>query len=461
MNVSAVRGFWPCLLAQLLLLGTVTGCVSSKTGRLLDQSYEAAAVPLRESSSKATAPELDPSEPLDEATVVAAAVAQSPTLTLLAHRARALVHAGRAEGSLPPAELGLEIWNLPLERPYSLNEADMYMVELRQRFPAAGSLDARARAMAEEAQALLLELRSEEHLVAQTAADAFAEYEQAFAEKALLTEQLELLDRMAQVARARITTSGGLRDIARLEVEVAKVHRGLARTTSDIQRSRATLNALLRRPPLAPLAEPRQAPPETVRLTIEELLARAEAHRGGLLSADARIRAAEARHAAAVAEARVPEFMAGLGYWQDPSMRPGFGLTTSMSLPWFWGPGRHRVDQAEEETQAERAVRDGDLQGAQAEVTQAHAALAGLEQQLVILSQQSLPAAHRSMDALGASLSTSSDGLLEWVDVARSVLDLELEVAVLESDLARSVAGLERAVGAPLPRVPLILEKTP
>ncbi len=41
---------------------------------------------------------------------------------------------------------------------------------------------------------------------------------------------------------------------------------------------------------------------------------------------------------AAEAEARIPEFMVGLGYWQDPTMRPGVGVTASMSLPWLWGP---------------------------------------------------------------------------------------------------------------------------
>lgn len=453
------------LSALALLLAAASGCISRQTEQVLDASYEGAGAPLAETERRAEgakAPAPGVGEPLDEQQVVAEAVAKSPALALMAHRARALVHAGRAEGSLPPAELGFEIWNLPLERPYSLNEADMYMVELRQRFPAAGSLDARARAMAEEAQALLYEVAAEERLVAQGAADAFADYAQAFAEQRLLKRQLELLQRMRELTQARLSTGGsGLGALARLEVELARAQRALARVAGDIARSRATLNALLRRPSSAALGEPRQGPAKTVRLPVEELLTRAQAHRGVLLSADARVRAAEARHAAAVAEARVPEFMAGLGYWQDPTMRPGLGLTTSMSLPWFWGPGRHRVAQTEEETLAERAARDGDLQGAELEVTAAHASLAALEEQLQVVTGQALPAARRSMDALAATLSTGSASLLEWVDVARAVLDLELEVVVLQAELARTVASLELAVGAPLPRTPLALTEGP
>jgi outer membrane protein TolC len=394
--------------------------------------------------------------------VVVAAVGRSPALAVMAHRARALVHAGRAEGSLPPAELGFEAWNLPLARPYALGEADMYMVELRQRFPAAGSLDARARAMAEEAQAMLAELSSEERIVAERAANAFADYVQAFAEKRLQERQLALLARMGQAVRARYTTGGsGLAEAARIDVEVTKAQRALARIGGDIARSRATLNAVLRRPPGAALGEPRETPPETVRISVEDLIARAEANRGATLSADARVRAAGARREAAEAEARIPEFMVGLGYWQDPTMRPGMGVTASMSLPWLWGPNRDRVRQAGEEEAAERAARDNASLDTQAEVSEAHARLLALEAQFSVIRGQALPATSRSMEALTAAFSTGNASLLEWVDVARSLLDLEMEMVVLHGDLQRGVASLERAVGTALPRTPLHEDSTP
>lgn len=316
--------------------------------------------------------------------------------------------------------------------------------------------------MAEEAQAMLAELASEERLVAERAANAFADYAQAFAEKRLLERQVALLSRMGQAVRARYTTGGsGLAEAARIDVEVAKAQRALARVDGDIARSRATLNAVLRRPPGASLSEPREVPPETVRLSVEELIGRAEANRGATLSADARVRAAGARREAAEAEARIPEFMVGLGYWQDPTMRPGVGVTASMSLPWLWGPNRERVRQAEEEEAAEGAARDNAGLDTQAEVSEAHARLLALEAQLLIIREQALPATSRSMEALTAAFSTGNASLLEWVDVARSLLDLEMEMVVLHGDLQRGVASLERAVGTALPRTPLHEDSTP
>jgi cobalt-zinc-cadmium efflux system outer membrane protein len=452
--------------AAATLAAVASGCVSTQTGRTLDRSYESATARAREaprrSTERSTASEAELAGPVARDVVVAEAVARSPALAVMAHRTRALVHAGRAEGSLPPAEIGFEAWNLPLARPYALGEADMYMVELRQRLPAAGSLDARARAMAEEAQAMLAELSSEERLVAERAANAFADYAQAFAEKRLLERQLALLSRMGQAVRARYTTGGsGLAEAARIDVEVTKAQRALARVGGDIARSRATLNAVLRRPPGAALGDPRETPPETVRLSVEDLIARAEANRGATLSADARVRAAGARREAAEAEARVPEFMIGLGYWQDPTMRPGMGVTASMSLPWLWGPNRDRVRQAEEDEAAERAASDSAGLDTQAEVSEAHATLLALEAQLSVIRGQALPATSRSMEALTATFSTGDASLLEWVDVARSLLDLEMEMIVLHGDLQRGVASLERAVGTALPRTPLHEDSTP
>lgn len=461
-----LAGVFKRAVAAAALAAVASGCVSAQTGRTLDRSYESATVRVREaprrSTEGSTAAEAELAGPLARDVVVAAAVERSPALAVMAHRARALVHAGRAEGSLPPAELGFEAWNLPLARPYALGEADMYMVELRQRFPAAGSLDARARAMAEEAQAMLAELSSEERIVAERAANAFADYVQAFAEKRLQERQLALLARMGQAVRARYTTGGsGLAEAARIDVEVTKAQRALARVGGDIARSRATLNAVLRRPPGAALGEPRETPPETVRISVEDLMARAEANRGATLSADARVRAAGARREAAEAEARIPEFMVGIGYWQDPTMRPGMGVTASMSLPWLWGPNRDRMRQAGEEEAAERAARDNAGLDTQAEVSEAHARLLALEAQFSVIRGQALPATSRSMEALTAAFSTGNASLLEWVDVARSLLDLEMEMVVLHGDLQRGVASLERAVGTALPRTPLHEDSTP
>ncbi|HEX2881919.1 MAG TPA: TolC family protein, partial [Polyangiaceae bacterium] len=198
-----------------------------------------------------------------------------------------------------------------------------------------------------------------------------------------------------------------------------------------------------------------------IKLPIEELLSRASSHRGSTLAAEAKLRAAAARRDAAESEAKVPEFMVGLGYWQAPEMRAGIGATASMSLPWLWGPGRHRVSHAQEEEAAERSERDGVGLESQTEISESYARIVAFEQQLSTIRKQALPAAQRSIDAVTAAFSTGKVSLLEWVDAQRSVLELEMEVLDLQGEIAHGINALERAVGAPLPRVALVPEASP
>jgi outer membrane protein TolC len=141
-------------------------------------------------------------------------------------------------------------------------------------------------------------------------------------------------------------------------------------------------------------------------------------------------------------------------------MRPGIGLNASMSLPWLWGPNRDRARQAVEEERAEIAARDNERIATQSDVSEAFSRVLALEAQLILIRQRSLPATQRSLDAITTTFSTGGSTVLEWLDVARSQLDLELESIVLTGDLKRAVAALERAVGTQLPRTALRLDAT-
>jgi outer membrane protein TolC len=81
-----------------------------------------------------------------------------------------------------------------------------------------------------------------------------------------------------------------------------------------------------------------------------------------------------------------------------------------------------------------------------------------LEEQLSVIRGQALPATARSLQAVTAAFSSGSASLLEWVDVARSELALQLESVALQAELARALAGLQRAVGTSLPRSSLSQE---
>lgn len=436
-----------------LVAASATGCVAGSTSRLVDETFALPAMRRAAAAAREeTREDAELTGPVTRPQIVALAVARDPGLRAVVHEARAALHAARAEGALPAPEVNAQVWNLPLARPYALGEAAMYMVEVRQMFPAAGARDARARAAAEEARGRVAELAARESDVAARAGQAYADYVHGALDHRVHAAHLDLLGAMLDAARARFAGGGALADVPRIESERARTRRAIARIASEIDRARATLNALLRRSPDAPLGPPADRSAETVRLPLDDLLSLAARTRGDLRQAQARIRAARARSDAARAESRWPTFTAALSYWQDPQQRPGVGATVAATLPWVWGGARDRLAEARERELAELAGAESVTVTARGELAVAQARLHGLERELVVLRREARPAAVRSVEAVRASYVAGRSELLAWIDAARQVLDVEKEEVDVTAAMAHAATDLERAVGAPLPR---------
>jgi outer membrane protein TolC len=61
-----------------------------------------------------------------------------------------------------------------------------------------------------------------------------------------------------------------------------------------------------------------------------------------------------------------------------------------------------------------------------------------------------LPQAELALRSTEAAYSTASLGILELLDSERVLLDVRLGLAKLNSDYMKSIAEMERAIGAPL-----------
>ena len=89
--------------------------------------------------------------PRDRAEAVALTLRRDPGLRALVLQADASLRAAQAESSLAPPSVSAQVWNAPLARPWALNEAQMFMLELHQTLPAAGQRGARAEARSAQA----------------------------------------------------------------------------------------------------------------------------------------------------------------------------------------------------------------------------------------------------------------------------------------------------------------------
>jgi outer membrane protein TolC len=394
--------------------------------------------------------------PLTLKDVELAALARHPSLVAAAHRVRALTARAGAEGSLPSPELMLEVWRIPFSRPYALDQANMIMLSVRQQFPAAGSLDFMAEATALEARAEAAKVAAEARAILREVDRAFVDYAEATMLHGAHLAHRRILEQMAGAARARYSAGAPLGDVTKAELERARLDVHVAHEHGMIEEARAKLNGLLARPVGAALGPPRIEEPQTVHLSAEEAAAQAVAKSPEVAAADLMEKSARSSVRAADREALVPSFMVGFNYFHPTAGQPvGYGVSLSMSLPWLWGAGSNRARSAEHRAAAERASAENARLRVRTGAATALASVRAAARQYLILRDVALPAARRALDVAQAAYASGGADVLAWLDAERSSLDVSIELATAQANLARALADLDWAAGEHLPRAPL------
>jgi cobalt-zinc-cadmium efflux system outer membrane protein len=365
-------------------------------------------------------------------------------------RARAAEARGQAAARLPDLQLKYEQWGVPLARPYALNEANTLMLGVRQTFPAWGSLDAAGRAAAEEAGGAADAARARRQDVAAQVRRAYAAYYRADQELRLHLEHAGLTSRIVELAKLNQRTGhGSLEDVLRLELELTRVHTDVARIEREQRSSRALLNALMDRPPDAPLG-----PPEDLSVAATNDVAALErnldANRPELDAAARAVRRSEALLDGARRQARFPELMIGLDYWympMFPDFQHAYGAMVAINLPWL--SGRHRDEEraAEATVVAERNALASARNAVRYELRDAAARVDSAKQSFTIIDQELLAQARRSLEAAQANYAAGRGDAAAMLDALRSYLQIRIERVRALAELASSETDLQRAAG--------------
>jgi outer membrane protein TolC len=327
----------------------------------------------------------------------------------------------------------------------------MYMLSVAQELPPAGHLDGSARAAVEEARAALGELDEMRRMLAAEAAHDCADWAGARARSAALAAWVEVLRSMREAVRARYSAAGGmLADVARIEREIATAQRMVERTLGDAGRAEESLRARLSLAAARELGPAPALPEGVVSIAPDAALAYAIEHRGALAAARSRIDVAEARASAAEARADVPTLMVGAMYMQMPQMRAGLGLEIGMTLPWLWSGERDEAEARRADARAMEAEAAGLELGIAVEVRGALAELETTRRVLRALRESEAPAAALAFDATAATYGAGEGSLLEWLDAARAIRELELEEAEVLTEVAHARVAVASALGASL-----------
>jgi outer membrane protein TolC len=393
----------------------------------------------------------------DLAQIEARVLAHHPSRGASAHRERALLEESRAEGSLPPPEAMVELWQVPLSRPYALGDAGMLMLSLRQEIPAPGSLGAASRASEAEAHAETVARAALERQLVREADRAFADYVEATSRSAVRQSFVSLADDVVAASRHRYAAGGSLSDVTRAELERARLDAELRMDAGAVQGAAARLNVLIGRRPEDQLGAPRVGPAETVGAPLDALVSRAMSGNAEASMADAAHAADVQRASAADTRSKVPSFLVGLDYFHPVNGMPAaWGATASMSLPWLWGEAGHRAESAREMAAASTSTAAAVRVRVRSEVASAWIMAKTAERRFVSLRDGVVPAARRTLDASRAAYSSpSGPDLLSLLDAARAAFDVELDAVAARGELDRALAELDASVGARVPRVPI------
>ena len=404
-------------------------------------------------STKASAGE-SLSGPLDRVTVIRAALASHPGIRAAEQRAHATALTASAAGRLPPPEVMLQVWQVPLAKPYALGDAGMIMVGLGQTFPAVGARGARERAGEQMATAERAMAVDRARVIHREAEHAFADYLEASARHGIHVEHRAIAERALALARARHAGGASLTDVTQAEVELARVDADVIGDRTRVIGARARINALLARDTLAPLGPPVAGEPEIAAWDLPASIAKAQQSRPQLRAADAERDARTEEARAAAQEASVPSFSVAALYFAPVGPMPahGYGANASMTLPWIWGEASSRRDATRE--QAGAASTEARAAGipVRAEVVMADMNMRASALRLQALRDRALLASKRSFEAIWAGYESGRTDVLTLLIARRSVVDIESEIVTARASLDHALAELDASVGVDVPR---------
>ncbi len=399
-------------------------------------------------------------EPLTVERAIAVALAHNPGLRAANHRARGEALLAEAARKPDAPSLGLDLWQVPLARPWAIHQASMAMVSLRQPIPAAGSLRRRAVAGNHAAAAVAAEHDRRAQDLALAVRHAFIDYEAVSARHALHLDHREISEQVLGLARARQTTSGTLLDIARAETEAARAHADVSSDASTIAAARTRLNSLLARPADAPLGPPVPLPAETVTTPARTLIAEAQQQRPERHIAAKLNDAATMTAAASRREAAAPAAEVGLAYFAATPAMPyhGYGVLVSIQLPWLSGQARKRRDaDAAFAAAAREDLDEVELQIAR-EIAEALASAQTAARRWQALTATALPASARARAVALSGYEVGRADLVAMLSTEATHVEIAIEIIDAKANLDHALADLERAAGAPVERVPLHLQ---
>ncbi len=274
---------------------------------------------------------------VDLARLRAYARANNPEIRAMEQRWRAAQARPSQEGTLPDPMFNAAYHNEGFDR-FRQGSSDFAWLRFgaEQEIPFPGKLSLKATAAAREADREEALYRATVLSVLARLRLAYDEYFLAHRSLEILRQNKNLLDALARAAEARYETGQGLQqDVARAQVELSILDGRLTTAEQARQSAVATVNAILNRPPQAPLGVPAPIEKRPLAYTLEQLSDLATAQAPPLQAAAFEVARAEANLDLAKRQ-YYPDFVVRADYMNKAALMPEWEVGLGVRLPLYF-----------------------------------------------------------------------------------------------------------------------------
>lgn len=448
----------------LLPLGVLLGgCAASWQGdydRLAsDLAYSSRFIaPVAPNEALSSDAELDKmlSGTLDLDLLIKVAADRNPELKEVLARTKAGIEEVRRASSLDDPMFKFEAWGVPINQPGAFSKDQTNMLGLRQNFPFPGNLNLRGEAALRDAESMYQMYRDRKSDVVARLKKAYLDYYSMMKEIEIHLEHVRLLDEFEKISDIKFRNGTvSQQDVLKPQVEHIMLHNDVLAMTQHLDSAKAAINALLNRPPEAPLGKPRDIDFPDEKFDPQELSARALSSRPDVLAAQLRAKSTETMAKVASREANLPDFSIGADYWQQPGMpNDAYGIMFSINLPWFTGKHGAEVAKYEHSLRADQAAVETAKNRALFEVRDAYLRVESSRKSLILFKGELVPKSTQSADVSRVNYEKDKASFLDLLDAERSLRDVRLKASQALVLYEMAVIDLERAVGTALRRKP-------
>jgi outer membrane protein TolC len=401
-------------------------------------------------------PELRGPQPLD--VFIRRALAENRTVQAAHHNVQSLRHRIPQVTSLDDPVASNVVFPIPGVAPqYFLMGYNPYNLTLAQQFPWFGTLRLRGEAAERDVQIGLAELAAAQLDTVATVKRAYYNLFVSLKTDEILSEHRKILEFFRDITRQRLSTVGTQQDVLRSGVLLSELDRELAGNQQALAAARTALARQLHVRPDSELKTSPALPHASLPAEIERLNALAAAARPELQGRLAAI----ARDQKAIELARkrfYPNVTLGFTYMdmdkngalvpRAANGSPNLGLFVGFNLPVHQAKYRAGVCEAEERARADaklyEAQRDETFSEIQELMVQAR-----VQQNVLTLLRDSIrPRIRQALELARSDYAKGNVDAATALSAWREALQVDLQIAQVEAELGKALAGLERAVGA-------------